>query len=303
MEKFIQELAWRDYWQQVWLAKGDEIFTDLKHPQTEVEHHQVPKAIIEAETGIEVIDEHIEALYETGYMHNHVRMYTAALACNFGKSHWLQSAQWMYAHLLDGDLASNHLSWQWVCGANANKKYYANQDNVNKYTGSSQKGTFMDRAYEEFYQMDIPEKLKETKAFELTTELPEATIASFENRKTLVYNYYNLDPYWHKDVDVQRVLLLEPSVFSKHPVSKKCLDFAIELACNIPNIKLHVGEYSDLVEQIDTENIHFKEHPLNSNYRGIEEARDWMTKVEGYYPSFFSFWKKAQKELKAELLR
>ena len=43
-------------------------------------------------------------------------------------------ANWMYFYLLDGDLASNSLSWQWICGANSNKKYIANQDNINKYT-------------------------------------------------------------------------------------------------------------------------------------------------------------------------
>ena len=50
----------------------------------------------------------------------------------------------MYYHLLDGDWASNALSWQWVAGSNANKKYYANQDNINKYFNSSQKQTFLD---------------------------------------------------------------------------------------------------------------------------------------------------------------
>ena len=43
--------------------------------------------------------------------------------------------------------------------------------------------------------------------------------------------------------------------------------------------------------------IIYKEHPLN-NYQGTEEPRDWMFGVTGYYPSFFGFWKKCQKELK-----
>ena len=45
IEKLVQELAWRDYWQQVWVAKGDEINSDLKSVQTKVVHHCIPKVI------------------------------------------------------------------------------------------------------------------------------------------------------------------------------------------------------------------------------------------------------------------
>ena len=79
IEKFIQELAWRDYWQQVWIAKGDAIHHDLKHPQSEVSNHELPYAIANASTGIEEVDKAIENLYRTGYMHNHMQMYVAAI--------------------------------------------------------------------------------------------------------------------------------------------------------------------------------------------------------------------------------
>ena len=51
-EKLIQELAWRDYWQQVWVAKGSQIKSDLKSKQTPVSNHNVPVAILEANAGI-----------------------------------------------------------------------------------------------------------------------------------------------------------------------------------------------------------------------------------------------------------
>ena len=44
MEKFVQELAWRDYWQQLWIAKGTLINTDLKSEQLEVLHRAIPEA-------------------------------------------------------------------------------------------------------------------------------------------------------------------------------------------------------------------------------------------------------------------
>ena len=139
VEKLIQELAWRDYWQQVWIAKKDGIDSDLKHQQLRVTNHEVPWAVMNAQTGIDAIDKGIKELKRTGYMHNHMRMYVASLTCNIAQSHWKQSARWMYSHLLDGDWASNALSWQWVAGTNAHKKYYANQQNINKYFHSRQR--------------------------------------------------------------------------------------------------------------------------------------------------------------------
>ena len=109
---------------------------------------------------------------------------------------------------------------------------------------------------------------------------------------TFIYNYYNLDPLWHKDELGNRILLIEPSFFSAYPVSEKCIDFMLGLSKNIPEIQVYVGSFSSLAEDFKLENIFYKEHPLNVVYSGIEEARDWIsTSVSGYYPSFFAYWK------------
>ncbi|MGY6647973.1 FAD-binding domain-containing protein [Wenyingzhuangia sp. IMCC45574] len=297
-EKLIQELSWRDYWQQVWLAKGDLIFTDLKQAQTGVNHYKIPKAIVEARTGVNVVDEALEVLFTTGYMHNHMRMYVAAICCNMGHTHWLEPAKWLYSNLLDGDLASNHLSWQWVAGAFSNKKYVANQDNINKYFKTSQKGTFLDIPYEAFDTMEVPNILEEVVSFTNKLEFPNVDSPILNNRKkTLVYNYYNIDPSWYFGQDVQRVFLIEPTFFKNYPVNQHCLDFALELTSNINEIQFFVGDFSDLLTKVDEQYIIYKEHPTNTHYKGKQEARDWMTSVTGYYPSFFKFWNKAKKEL------
>ncbi|NND09208.1 MAG: deoxyribodipyrimidine photolyase [Saprospiraceae bacterium] len=298
VEKLVQELAWRDYWQQVWIAKGDGINVDLKHKQEPVSNFEVPLPIMTHQTSIDVIDEAILDLYRTGYMHNHMRMYVASITCNIAQSHWLNPAQWMYAHLLDGDWASNALSWQWVAGTNAHKKYFANQQNINKYFYSNQSNTFLDVDYSYFGALPIPEHMQDTALFSLQTELPKNKKQHFQRgHKTLLYNYYNLDPYWHTDEDVQRILLLEPSFFDKYPVSPKCIGFMLELAQNISGIKIFVGKFQELAQKIGEESIVFKEHPTNAHYRGRSESRDWMFDVEGYYPSFFAFWKQCKKML------
>jgi len=299
IQKFIQELAWRDYWQQVWIAKGDGINQDLKHEQKPVSSIAIPTAIVKANTGIEAVDKAIQAFYQTGYMHNHLRMYIASITCNMGQSHWKSPAQWMYYYLLDADWASNALSWQWVAGANANKKYVANQDNINRYCFTNQKHTFLDLPYEAFAFMQIPEILKDTIPFALKTALPtQKEIIIDEALPTYIYNFYNLDPIWGEEIVANRILLLEPTHFEQYPIAQKSIDFMLQFSEeNISNIQIYIGEFSAFNKVYNSTTIHYKEHPLNNHYKGIEESRDWMFEVKGYYSSFFSFWKKCKKEL------
>jgi deoxyribodipyrimidine photo-lyase len=294
----IKELAWRDYFQQVWLAKGEAVLSDMNQPQSSVLHHGIPKAIVDANTGIEAIDNAITELYATGYMHNHMRMYIASLCCNIAKCHWLQPARWLYSQLLDGDIASNHLSWQWIASSFSQKKYFANQDNINHFFYSTQKNTFLDVDYPALESMAVPAELSELSLEELPTHLPNIKSAAIQkNITTLVYNYYNLDPYWHQNEELQRILLLEPSHFKKYSVGKKNIEFALELAKNIDGIKIVVDEFETLKRELDTADVIYKEHPAFVHYSGTKEPREWMGEQIGYYPSFSSFWKNYKKTL------
>ncbi len=296
--KFIQELAWRDYWQQIWIAKGDAIDQDLKHRQTPIITNGISKNIVNANTGIHVIDDHIKAFYKSGYLHNHVRMYIASIACNIGQNHWQQPAKWMYYHLLDADWASNALSWQWVAGTNSNKKYYANQENINNFCYSNQTDTFLDVSYDDFQNLAVPSVLLPTEQLTLKTPLPKAKPLTInEQLPTLVYTSYNLDPLWMNDMIANRILLLEPSHFETYPVSQNTINFIMELSKNIKDIQIYVGEFNELTTTYNFNAIYYKEHPLSKHYQGIKIERDWMFSVKGYYPSFFAFWKKCKKEI------
>lgn len=305
MEKWASELAWRDYFQQVWKNIDDRLFTDIKQMQPDVLYRRLPQALMQASTGIEAIDEGIEHLKKTGYMHNHMRMYLAGMVCNVGRYHWLQPAQWMYYHLLDGDLASNYCSWQWVAGAFSSKKYYCNQENINKYTGSTQLNSFLDTNYEMLVDLPVPDSLKAQSAIDYSTTLPAREAIQINPAwPTLLYNSYNLDPLWRSHENANRILLLEPSHFSKFPVSEKVMQFILDLAKNISGIQVYTGEVQDLIKTagIDDAAIHkqiiSKEHPAFIHYPGIKDARDWMaTQVQGYYPGFFNYWKKVSKYL------
>jgi len=300
IEKFLQELAWREYYQRVWQAKKEKILADLKQPQPDLLHHQIPSSIVNASTGIQIIDDQINVFYTTGYLHNHIRMYLAAMVCNNAKSHWLTPAKWMYYHLLDGDLASNSCSWQWVAGSFSSKKYYCNQENINKYTRTNQEQTFLDHSYEHIANMPVPKALEATSVVDLVTVLPLTAVPKLDTTKpTLLYNGYNVDPLWRANENVNRVLLLEPSHFNCYPVSEKVINFILALSSNISGIEVYVGELDALTKQYENSSLNAvnafiaKEHPAFEYYPGIKDSRDWIfSNVEGYYPSFFSFWKK-----------
>ena len=294
IEALVKELAWRDYFQRVWQEKN--IDTEIKKQQEKVQNYEIPLAVWQAKTGIEGIDVAIQNLYQTGYMHNHCRMYVASVVCNVAAYHWKNPAQWLYYYLLDGDWASNSCSWQWVAGTNSSKKYFANQENISKYTNLPQKGTFLDLDYENLENITSPSHLKSSQKFAEKTILPKPKELQIDiHSPTFVYNYYNLDPLWHKGEKGNRVLLLESSVFERYPISEKCVTFMVDLSQNIENIQIYVGEFADLKEQVKAE-IYFKEHPLNAHYQGIMEKREWINEqISGYYPSFFAYWKVVEK--------
>ena len=301
MEKFFQELVWRDYWQKIW-QKNQNLLIDLKYPQHPVKFRSIPKAIVEAETGISAMDECIQEFYETGYIHNHMRMYIAAVCCNIGQYHWLNPAQWMYYNLLDGDWGSNALSWQWVAGTTRQKKYIANQENINKYFSTHDFNTFLNKSYEELYSFnEIPEVLKPTSSLTLKTNLPEERKLKIDDEKdTYIFNSYNLDPMWSKNKDVNRILLLEPSHFSTYPVSEHVLSFILKMASEIKDIQIAVMEFDQLHELLPPKKeIHYKEHPFSNHYKGVLTERDWIFPNVEATGSFFNYWNKGIKQFKS----
>ena len=150
-DKLIFEFAWREFFKHAHGELGNGILIDVRRPVWSGRYNQIlPDDVREGRTGVKAIDAGIELLYETGYLHNHVRMWIASYLVHMRKVDWKVGANWMYSHLLDGDLASNHLSWQWVAGTFSHKPYVFNADNVKKYAPKWDcKATSIDTDYEE----------------------------------------------------------------------------------------------------------------------------------------------------------
>jgi deoxyribodipyrimidine photo-lyase len=150
--KFVFELGWRAYFRHVWQHRGEGILHSLHEgPLPDDAYARVlPADIRQGCTGVPAVDEAVRALYATGTLHNHARMWLASYVVHVRKVHWRAGADWLYGHLLDGDLASNHLSWQWVAGTGSSKPYLFNADNVARYAPASwhSPGSVIDTSYE-----------------------------------------------------------------------------------------------------------------------------------------------------------
>ena len=149
---FVFELGWREYFQHVWEHRGGAIFESLHAgvlPDAAYAD-SMPADLLNASTGVPVIDTAVRTLYATGYLHNHARMWLASYVVHIRKLHWRAGAEWMYGHLLDGDLASNHLSWQWVAGTGSSKPYLFNAANVARFAPAEwhSPGTVLDTSYD-----------------------------------------------------------------------------------------------------------------------------------------------------------
>jgi deoxyribodipyrimidine photo-lyase len=140
-EKYIQEVAWRTYWKG-YLEQRPGIWARY---QKELQQHKESlsgelgrrfEAARSGSTGIDCFDVWSQQLVETGWLHNHARMWFASVWIFTLKLPWQLGAAFFMEHLLDGDPASNTLSWRWVGGLHTRGKHYlARAANISRYTG------------------------------------------------------------------------------------------------------------------------------------------------------------------------
>jgi deoxyribodipyrimidine photo-lyase len=80
------------------------------------------------------MDGFIAELHSSGWLHNHARMWLASYLVHWRRVRWQTGARWFLRHLLDGDPASNNLSWQWVASTFSHKPYVFNRSNLERYS-------------------------------------------------------------------------------------------------------------------------------------------------------------------------
>lgn len=135
-EKFIDELCWRSYWKG-WLEMRPSVWSryTIDVERLRADAGEDLALAMAGRTGIDCFDAWAQELTGTGYLHNHARMWFASIWIFTLRLPWQLGADFFLRHLLDGDAASNTLSWRWVAGLHTpGKTYLARPDNIARYT-------------------------------------------------------------------------------------------------------------------------------------------------------------------------
>ncbi len=140
--RFIEEIFWRAYFKG-WLEHHPIVWKDYRSVvqalvdsvETDSDFNRRYRQAVHGATGIDCFDAWVTELKSTGYLHNHARMWFASIWVHTLQLPWQLGADFFYRHLVDGDPASNTLSWRWVCGLHTKgKTYLARVSNIASYT-------------------------------------------------------------------------------------------------------------------------------------------------------------------------
>jgi len=128
-ERFLSEIGWREFAHHVLFHHPD--FPDYPlnarfadFPWQDDPGDRLLTTWQRGETGIPLVDAGMRELYHTGWMHNRVRMVVGSFLVKNLRLPWQAGEAWFWDTLVDADLASNSLGWQWVAGSGADAAPY-----------------------------------------------------------------------------------------------------------------------------------------------------------------------------------
>ena len=141
-EKFVQEVFWRTYFKghletrpAIWADYHRLVTAGDNRLAVEGGLRRVFADACAGNTGIECFDDWAQELVANNWLHNHTRMWFASIWIFTLGLPWALGADFFLRHLIDGDPASNTLSWRWVAGLHTRgKPYAARAENIRRYT-------------------------------------------------------------------------------------------------------------------------------------------------------------------------
>jgi len=214
VEKYVQEIFWRVYWKG-WLELRPKVWTDFTEDLKNIKDDERLQQAINGKTQIACFNDWVNELKEFNYLHNHTRMWFASIWIFTLKLPWQKGAEFFLKYLLDGDAASNTLSWRWVAGLQTKGKNYSAQSwNIEKFTNNK---------YKNIRLVENPIPLQDKREYKLTE------IENFNNSEkagNLIFfeNDLNLENYNLNDYQNIYCLLLENDK-RKIKLDQKVLDF------------------------------------------------------------------------------
>jgi deoxyribodipyrimidine photo-lyase len=154
-QSFVRQVAWRDFYAQVLAARPDATTTDYRS-RGDRWHRSAAElaAWKEGRTGYPVVDAGMRQLAREGWMHNRARLITAHFLCKTLYIDWREGAQHFVDLLLDADVASNTMNWQWVAGTGTDSRFNRTYNVTLQGRRHDPHGSYVRRYVEELAGLD-----------------------------------------------------------------------------------------------------------------------------------------------------
>tara|TARA_B110001452_G_C15195030_1_gene414813 strand:+ start:205 stop:1344 length:1140 start_codon:yes stop_codon:yes gene_type:complete len=293
VEKFIQEIFWRIYWKG-WLELRPKVWSDFLEDVKSLKEDENYINAINAKTNIDCFNDWVQELKDYNYLHNHTRMLFASIWIFTLGLPWQKGAEFFMKYLLDGDAASNTLSWRWVAGIQTKGKNYIAQNwNISKFTNNKYKNTNLKENpkpiidQREYKILPIEFKNNEKK-FENLIVFDNETNPNFltlEKYKKIYYILLTLD---ERELKLSDQVLKYKKTLIENLIKDLNTDIEfidgnkfIELSNNINNF--------DVIYPCVGENMSFLERIIEKNNLGVnyivrdEDKFCWQFSNKGYF--------------------
>ena len=126
-EKFLAEMGWRDFSYNLLYHYPDMTKNPIQNKFNKfpwLKDNKNLKKWQKGLTGIPIVDAGMRQLYETGWMHNRVRMIVGSFLTKNLLLNWKHGEEWFFDTLVDADIGSNSAGWQWIAGCGADASPY-----------------------------------------------------------------------------------------------------------------------------------------------------------------------------------
>ncbi len=251
-ENLLMQLAWRDYWQRVWALRGNAIYSEMEPPKVALGYAPLSEAVKNGKTGLPCMDAFIADLLDTGYVHNHARMWLASYIVHHLKMDWREAADWFEAHLLDGDQASNHLSWQWVASTFSSKPYYFNKENLARYTGEKYcagctASCPFDASYETLQAKLFRQPASDEAKIYPLTPLPIKAMSTHKPVAVYVHDEMLSPVNSVLERPFPKIFIFDPQLYADWPLKR--LQFVADCLSEMMNIEVWIGDTYEVLMQ------------------------------------------------------
>jgi deoxyribodipyrimidine photo-lyase len=226
-----------------------------------------------AATGLFCMDHFVQTLKQSGYLHNHARMWLASYMVHWRGADWQAGASWMQRLLLDGDQASNTLSWQWVASTFGSKPYFFNKENLSKYSANQfcqncQAACPFDDSYEALSDRLFEASSAPVKIYKKPTRKPSPSIAGqhivvlFHDEMLSSENPCYAMPH-------RKVFVFDPDLQQEWALYR--LQFIADCLMEMPEVEVWVGHTCDVLAVLGVASLITQNTP-NLTLKGLLQA-------------------------------